>query len=383
MKIGRNDPCPCGSGKKYKHCCLNAAAQAAAEPPELLAWRRVRRVLDGFVPRMLEFVSEAYGPAALAEAWTEFHLCFEGDELELDPESPFMPLFTPWFFHVWEPDVDTEVEDESLHGRVPTAEYLRRHGRRLEPALRRYLEACVKAPFGFHEILHVQAGRGFQAREVLTGEERQVIERSGSEQMQRGDILYGQLVETDGIVMLEASSPVLLPPADKIEVMALRERVMKYPKSASTDERLREWDIEIREVYLQLASRILDPVRPELRNTDDELIVPHRVVFDIDGVGAAFHALKHLSVTQSEEELLASAQVGADGEIERVSITWSKLDNAIHASWDNTSLGTIDIRPGRLVGEVNSAERAALPGTAGRGSCRTSRPPFEAAATVE
>lgn len=23
VKIGRNDPCPCGSGKKYKHCCLN------------------------------------------------------------------------------------------------------------------------------------------------------------------------------------------------------------------------------------------------------------------------------------------------------------------------------------------------------------------------
>ncbi|MDR2482352.1 MAG: SEC-C domain-containing protein, partial [Treponema sp.] len=20
-KTGRNDPCPCGSGKKYKHCC--------------------------------------------------------------------------------------------------------------------------------------------------------------------------------------------------------------------------------------------------------------------------------------------------------------------------------------------------------------------------
>ena len=22
-KIGRNDPCPCGSGKKYKNCCLS------------------------------------------------------------------------------------------------------------------------------------------------------------------------------------------------------------------------------------------------------------------------------------------------------------------------------------------------------------------------
>jgi preprotein translocase subunit SecA len=20
-RVGRNDPCPCGSGKKYKHCC--------------------------------------------------------------------------------------------------------------------------------------------------------------------------------------------------------------------------------------------------------------------------------------------------------------------------------------------------------------------------
>ena len=23
-KIGRNEPCPCGSGKKYKRCCMNA-----------------------------------------------------------------------------------------------------------------------------------------------------------------------------------------------------------------------------------------------------------------------------------------------------------------------------------------------------------------------
>lgn len=21
-KVGRNDPCPCGSGKKYKNCCM-------------------------------------------------------------------------------------------------------------------------------------------------------------------------------------------------------------------------------------------------------------------------------------------------------------------------------------------------------------------------
>ncbi len=24
MSIGRNEPCPCGSGKKYKKCCIRA-----------------------------------------------------------------------------------------------------------------------------------------------------------------------------------------------------------------------------------------------------------------------------------------------------------------------------------------------------------------------
>lgn len=37
-KPGRNDPCPCGSGQKYKRCCLArdeaaAAAERAAAPP--------------------------------------------------------------------------------------------------------------------------------------------------------------------------------------------------------------------------------------------------------------------------------------------------------------------------------------------------------------
>lgn len=26
-KIGRNEPCPCGSGKKYKKCCLSKTAE--------------------------------------------------------------------------------------------------------------------------------------------------------------------------------------------------------------------------------------------------------------------------------------------------------------------------------------------------------------------
>jgi uncharacterized protein YecA (UPF0149 family) len=28
--VGRNDPCPCGSGRKFKKCCLGADANAIA-----------------------------------------------------------------------------------------------------------------------------------------------------------------------------------------------------------------------------------------------------------------------------------------------------------------------------------------------------------------
>jgi SEC-C motif len=38
VKIGRNDPCHCGSGKKYKHCCYakDSVKHEAPEPePEV------------------------------------------------------------------------------------------------------------------------------------------------------------------------------------------------------------------------------------------------------------------------------------------------------------------------------------------------------------
>lgn len=38
MKIGRNDPCPCGSGKKYKHCHLDRDGEPASLVDRALAW---------------------------------------------------------------------------------------------------------------------------------------------------------------------------------------------------------------------------------------------------------------------------------------------------------------------------------------------------------
>ena len=37
MKTGRNDPCPCGSDRKFKKCCGQTAVVAAPAPAEVAA----------------------------------------------------------------------------------------------------------------------------------------------------------------------------------------------------------------------------------------------------------------------------------------------------------------------------------------------------------
>lgn len=42
-KIGRNEPCPCGSGKKYKKCCLKNKKSATVEHVTPSTWDDVIR----------------------------------------------------------------------------------------------------------------------------------------------------------------------------------------------------------------------------------------------------------------------------------------------------------------------------------------------------
>lgn len=43
MKIGRNDPCPCGSGKKYKRCCLNKAKEQYLAEAVMYSFQNIKR----------------------------------------------------------------------------------------------------------------------------------------------------------------------------------------------------------------------------------------------------------------------------------------------------------------------------------------------------
>ena len=303
---------------------------------------------------MLPFVAETYGPDALEEAWEEF----SGAEEPFDPETPHIQVFMPWFFHRWTPDpYSTEVADTELHERSPTAFFLKRRGARLEPVIRRYLESCLEAPFSFHEILRCDPGHGFQARDLFTGEERAVLERSATQGMQPGDIVFGQLVTAEGITILEAASLCFIPPIYKIELIDFRKKLLRS-EPRFTAATLCEWDLELIERYLDIMEKVLHPQLPKLHNTDGEPFEMHRLVFDIDSPEKVLDALKSLDSGRSEEEIIAATERTARGEFKCVEFNWTKPGNQLHEDWSSTIVGHIEIKGRRLVAEVNSAGRA-------------------------
>ena len=355
MKLGRNDPCPCGSGKKYKHCCLNAGTAQAAAPADL-TWRRMRGLLDGFPAKMLHFTAEAYGRLAVQEAWDEFT---GFDNLEFDSNTPLMQLFMPWFFHCWAPDpVATEVVNKSLHGVIPTKAYLATKGPRLDPLLRRYLESVLTAPFTFFEVSACNPGTGMTLRDVMTKEEHSVTERGASQGMQAGDLLFGQLASVDRLTMLEASNGFAIPPMEKASIIELRARIASaHP--AITHQVLRDRNFELLDLFHEIADRLLNPRLPILQNTDGEPLSPHKLMFDLKAPPqAAFEALKHLALDESDEDLLADATRDSEGRLTGMRFSWKKRGNKKHAGWDNTVLGWIEIDGTRLIAEVNSKARA-------------------------
>jgi hypothetical protein len=88
MNPGRNDPCPCGSGKKYKHRCLRNES-AAVETGQVFLRRRVRAAIDDLAAQLLRFVRNQLGERLIDEAWAEF----TGTEDAFDPKTQHLPVF--------------------------------------------------------------------------------------------------------------------------------------------------------------------------------------------------------------------------------------------------------------------------------------------------
>lgn len=357
MKVGRNDPCPCGSGIKHKKCCLNEELMQANHPVDM-TWRRMRELLDDHPAQMLRFVNETYSPFVIHDAWTEF---MGGNDVEFDPETPLLTLFMPWFFHCWSPNpLETQTENEALREITPTAAYLARKGRRIDPLLRSYIESLLTAPFSFYEVLECEPGTRMILRDVMTKDHHIVTEQHLSGALKPGDLFFGQLASAGELTMIEAFNGFAIPPIEKASIIQLRARIASACP-ALTKEVLKDWDMELIDLFHEIADRLYNPPLPVLQNTDGEAFLLHKLVFDLKTEPQiAFHALKHLALDESAEDLLTDAKRDRDGKLIHVRFAWKKSGNKMHAEWNNTVLGWIEIEGKRLAAEVNSKNRADL-----------------------
>jgi hypothetical protein len=354
MKTGRNDPCPCGSGKKYKHCCL--VKDSTPDSAEFL-WRKLKQLNQGLIGRLLDSAIETFGKEAIYEAWDEFMLWDEAAP-GFDPESPHVQVFWPWFYHHWRPDPDdTAVKPGAPMDLSPTLAHLEKHGERLDPLVRRFLLACHDAPFSFHEVVACEPGRGFLLRDILSGEEHHVIEHKGSENARPGDILFAQVVVLDELAQLEGCAPLMIPPIHKAPILALRKKIASAGVPVTRDF-LKQYDLEMLGVYHALIEPLLNPPIPKITNTDGDPLLFHRLVYDIDSPATAFEALKELALGATDRELLASAEYDQRGTLRKLEFSWLRRGNKTNKHWDNTILGNIKIDEHTLTVEVNSEKRA-------------------------
>ncbi len=129
-KVGRNDPCPCGSGKKYKKCCIDKSReetlhQAAQNHPtqrwsyeaaDRLTTEEIVAQLRGMnIPfnqeEFMEQVSKFHSAEDLSERWfADYQIQAEG----LDEDFPWFAAWILWNRLASEKYVPAEQMDEMM-----------------------------------------------------------------------------------------------------------------------------------------------------------------------------------------------------------------------------------------------------------------------------
>jgi hypothetical protein len=161
VRAERNDPCPCGSGRKFKACCLNDPKVSLEERSGWLyrkimkfTLRPVRRTL---VTELLELADEA-----------------GNQEIEVDL-------------------TDMLADVAAFEGRA-IEEFVEERGDLLPPDEHELARSWVDSRLALWEVVAVEPGTSLTARDTRTGDRLVVTERTASRILRPGGYLLARVV---------------------------------------------------------------------------------------------------------------------------------------------------------------------------------------------
>jgi hypothetical protein len=193
-KIGRNDPCPCGSGRKYKQCHGGAAANDEAPEPDhahaverAIHWLHDRH-RKAFGEALVEFVEDGLSDGA------------DLGELDEDTLRSVQANAAEWLL------AEGELQ---LRGRwIDVQELLLGpNGPAFTPAQRAWIAEMGRAPLRLYTLTDVRRGEGFTLVDALdtTAEPLVVQERSGSRSGEPGMLIGARLMHVGGHIELSGA----------------------------------------------------------------------------------------------------------------------------------------------------------------------------------
>jgi SEC-C motif/Protein of unknown function (DUF2384) len=204
-KVGRNDPCPCGSGRKYKKCCLgkeeSAGTRTAPELPKTMTTAAEARLQQ----RLTEFSTQPRFKRQFDQALQVFF----GEQDIVAEDAPLSHAefgqFLEWFIHDYTQESGGTLLDI----------FQRTDGRLLPAKEKAILEEQRKSVLSAYEVLESHPERAeIRIRDLFTDEELVAHDVAGSQQLVQWDIIISRLMRVEGRLRLSGIIS-KLPPAQR------------------------------------------------------------------------------------------------------------------------------------------------------------------------
>ncbi len=259
--VGRNDPCPCGSGRKFKHCCRHI--QDVEDDLRV----RLRSAEGALVPALFSYAAQEFGNEFFDEAWDEFFLWTDVPD-DVEHSREFGTTFDPFFVFDFVPDGSEQPPPDGWPTE-PLALHFLHHEVESAPELhRKFIEQACKSPASFFVVEAVIVGRALDIRDILTGRRFHVLEQSASRTLHVGDVLFTRVVTAGGGSIMIGACPWVIPASWHIPIIEMRERLRA--KRLLTCDELLDYDLEIRQAYHEIVDALLHPSLPVMQNTDGD-----------------------------------------------------------------------------------------------------------------